>query len=152
MKKTILFFLVVSLGIFQVCGKTWTEALEENCKFTINHEDDIKFDQNPFLFINKLHTIDLHECRKKCCNHESCNGYVWDGMDLNENCKLLKCSNEGTDCKMALSKVANNVDKSKHEVGFITGVNNDTGLLILISKLFSEFKTFIIFSVFEDKC
>lgn len=120
--------VVLLYGLLFECNpistKTWSEASEDKCKFTINHEDDVHFIENPSLFINKFQARDVHECRKVCCNHESCNGYVWDGNDSLEDCKLLKCSNEGTDCKQALKKVPANVDKRMHEVGFITGVTS----------------------------
>ena len=104
----------------------WTSVEESTCKFTTNHGLTIPFDRNPLLFIEQVNQPNVKSCRDMCCNHKTCNGYVWDvTMNNNQPCKLLKCSDEGTDCKNALTKTSIS-DKSQHEVGFITGITDTT--------------------------
>ena len=105
---------------------SWTNILDSTCKFTTNHELSIPFERNPLLFIDRVNKPDVSSCRQMCCGHKTCNGYVWDASDnINQPCKLLKCSDEGTDCKNALTKMSI-IDKSNHEVGFITGISDTT--------------------------
>ena len=125
--------------VINVVSQSWSNAVDAKCRFTVNHDLDIRFEQNPSLFVDRLHANDLSSCRKFCCDHKTCNGYVWSGDDpVNEQCKLLKCSNEGTDCKNALTK--STVGKTQHEVGFITGIIDEPS------------KSKIIFSRFYDVC
>lgn len=119
------FSLLVKNAVSQ---HSWSNTVDGTCKFTVNRDLDIRFEQNPLLFIDRLNADDLSSCRKLCCDHKTCNGYVWSGGDsINEQCKLLKCSNEGTDCKNALTK--NILGKINHEVGFITGIAEPTNAL-----------------------
>ncbi|XP_057314315.1 uncharacterized protein LOC130655558 [Hydractinia symbiolongicarpus] len=100
----------------------WSGATEDKCQFTINVELTIYFPDNLRLFVSQFKRANVSECRYACCTHETCNGYVWDTMDT-DNCKLLKCSSQGQDCKKALKP---STDIAIGEVGFITGITEDS--------------------------
>jgi len=126
----IIFVILVAVYPFETVGQkqAWSNVVASTCKFTVNHDLDIRFEQNPLLFIDRLTEPDVNSCRKQCCDHKTCNSYVWDAYDrVNGNCKLLKCSDEGTDCRNALTRRTSvGEDRSQHEVGFITGVTDNT--------------------------
>ncbi|XP_065670457.1 uncharacterized protein LOC101239631 isoform X2 [Hydra vulgaris] len=122
--KIIWFLLTFFYGVTFVSMKSdWSIATQGQCQFTVNNGFSILFTVYPALFIHKKKTTDLASCRMVCCNHDTCNGYVWDVLDLTENCKLLKCSSEGQDCKNALS-ISNTLGSG--QVGFVTGYNADS--------------------------
>ena len=100
----------------------WHVLGNGKCQFTISQGASISFAENPSLFVNLLKAENISRCRELCCSHQTCNGYVWDRRD-DKNCKLLKCSSQGQDCKAALKplEVFGNL-----EVGFITGMSNTT--------------------------
>ena len=100
----------------------WHVLGNGKCQFTISQDATISFAENPPLFVNLLKTENISRCRELCCSHQTCNGYVWDRND-GENCKLLKCSSQGQDCKAALRPAE---VFSNREVGFITGMSNAT--------------------------
>ena len=106
----------------------WSVASQDKCQFTKTNALQIYFSEKPDLFVNSLKTNDFAGCRSECCRHETCNGYVWDAMDTADNCRLLKCSSMGQDCKSAL-KVASH---SLTEVGFITGYSDAASCEYLI--------------------
>lgn len=123
--KQALFFLLCLLPNSRgQSTSSWNNVVESTCKFTTNHDLSISFEQNPLLFIKQVNMPDASSCRRMCCDHKTCNGYVWDASD-SQPCKLLKCSDEGTDCKNALAK-RRVADKSRSEVGFITGITDTT--------------------------
>ena len=137
MVSKLAWLLIPLLYLPKLCWgqSSWANVEESTCKFTTNHGLTISFEQNPLLFIEQVSQPNVKSCRDKCCNHKTCNGYVWDAtMNNNQPCKLLKCSDEGTDCKNALTKT-NIADKLQHEVGFITGITDTAP-----SKLFLAFK------------
>jgi len=121
----VVYFVLLLLLVFDITESQsgWFVVSEDKCQFTSNKEKVINFSDNPSLFVNNIKTIDIGECRSSCCNHDTCNGYVWDASDKLENCKLLKCSSQGVDCKKAL--IEKNDVQSNVEVGFITGINDN---------------------------
>ena len=98
----------------------WHVLGNGKCQFTISQGASISFAENPPLFVNLLKAENISRCRELCCSHQTCNGYVWDRND-GENCKLLKCSSQGQDCKAALKPLE---VFGKREAGFITGMSN----------------------------
>jgi len=102
-RESLHLFLIISClylhnGHGQSTKSSWSSVTDGTCKFTVNHGLDIRFEQNPLLFIDRLHTKDTSSCRKLCCDHNTCNAYVWDAESVTGSappCKLLKCSNEG---------------------------------------------------------
>ena len=107
-----------------VAQPKWSVAMDDKCVFTVSKNWTILFKKNPSLFVTYVKKENFGECRAACCTHQTCNGYVFDGSDQSDSCKLLKCSRNGTDCKKALEKY----DKAMPgEVGFITGLAGATG-------------------------
>jgi len=108
------------LAHWQPCVATkWSVATDDKCVFTVSGNWTILFKENPSLFVTYLAVADPPSCRKACCEHHTCNGYVFDASTHDDSCKLLKCSRTGTNCKKALTRFTKT---SVGEVGFITGL------------------------------
>ena len=104
------------------CTK-WAVATDEKCVFTVSGNWTILFEVHPSLFVTYLAASSPLACRTSCCDHHSCNGYVYDSSSVLDSCKLLKCSREGLDCKDALVRYDKN---ARGEVGFITGLADNS--------------------------
>lgn len=125
MNSEIIIFLVYIIHKFHVhaAQPKWMVAMEDKCVFTVSKNWTILFEKNPSLFVTYIKKDNFHDCRTACCSHQTCNGYVFDGSNQADSCKLLKCSRNGTDCKKALQKYERAVPG---EVGFITGLAGAT--------------------------
>jgi len=114
----IIAWLLLDLVHRVTCTK-WAVATDDKCVFTVSGNWTILFEVHPSLFVTYLAAASPSACRTECCEHHSCNGYVYDSSSVLDSCKLLKCSREGLDCKDALVRY----DKhARGEVGFITGL------------------------------
>jgi len=107
---------------YTTCTK-WAVATDDKCVFTVSGNWTILFEVHPSLFVTYLEVTSPSACRTSCCQHHSCNGYVYDSSNQQDSCKLLKCSRAGLDCKDALVKY--NKDAAG-EVGFITGLADNS--------------------------
>ena len=102
-----------------VTATKWAIATDSKCVFTVSGNWTVLFEVHPSLFVTYLAVASPSACRTACCDHHSCNGYVYDSSNVQDSCKLLKCSREGLDCKDALVRYTK---PAKGEVGFITGL------------------------------
>jgi len=114
-----LFFQFIQL----TTGTKWAVATDDKCVFTVSGNWTVLFEVHPSLFVTYLAVATPSECRTSCCEHHSCNGYVYDSSSVQDSCKLLKCSREGLDCKDALVRYNK---AAKGEVGFITGLADNS--------------------------
>jgi hypothetical protein len=121
---TFVFHIWLFFHIIQFTTATkWAVATDDKCVFTVSGNWTVLFEVHPSLFVTYLAVGSPSECRTSCCEHHSCNGYVYDSSSVQDSCKLLKCSREGLDCKDALVRYNK---PAKGEVGFITGLADNS--------------------------